>query len=351
MWRRYDSVFSVCLTVLAALFFVCVLEAEGLHVWAQRLETGAVRTIVLPLTEAWSVGLKSLGLGRFRQAALSAKSTLAPAMLARQMDAPAELVAPPVLASVSAPAPEPLAKPKRAGSKANPGASSKVLSAEPRLPPIELGVDLQVALAGDSMMAVGLAPSLMRSLVNDKGLRLVRAYRSGTGLARPEVYDWLEHYPKMLGASHPRLVICALGANDGQNVQVGKKVLEFASLEWDEFYRGRLNAYLGMVLKADTQLLWIGMPVMRERRFAQKMRHMNELVRGELLRYPNVTWLDPNPALGYTGNEFAQYRENSRGKMIKMRQDDGIHMTDEGAAFLLDQIRDWLLRSTLTQKN
>jgi len=194
------------------------------------------------------------------------------------------------------------------------------------------------------MMAVGLAPTLTRGLSIEKGVHLLKAYRSGTGLARPEVYDWLQQYPLMLGAMRPQLVICALGANDGQNVQVGKKVLEFGSPEWDEFYRGRLTAYLDMLLKPQTRVLWVGMPVMKERRFAQKMLHMNTLVQTELQRYPAVTWLDPNPALGYADNVFAQYRVDERGKLIKMRADDGIHMTDDGAAYLLAPIRDWLAR-------
>jgi hypothetical protein len=197
------------------------------------------------------------------------------------------------------------------------------------------------------MMAVGLAPALTRGLATDKGLRLLRAYRSGTGLARPEVYDWLQQYPQMLGAARPQLIICALGANDGQNVQVGKKVLEFGSAEWDEFYRTRLTAYLDMLLKQQARVLWVGMPVMKEHHFAQKMLHMNALVQAELQHYPAVTWLDPNPTLGYINNAFAQYRATERGKLVKMRADDGIHMTDEGAAYLIAPIREWLAHAVV----
>jgi len=46
-----------------------------------------------------------------------------------------------------------------------------------------------VALAGDSMMAVGLSATLLRQAAGHKDLRMVKAFRSGTGLARPEVFN------------------------------------------------------------------------------------------------------------------------------------------------------------------
>src|SRR5262249_47349265 len=101
-----------------------------------------------------------------------------------------------------------------------------------QLPPLGLTQEVRVALAGDSMMAVGLAPTLVRGLAPEKDLHVLRAYRSGTGLARPEVLDWLVEYPRILGANKPDMVICAMGANDAQNVQVGKQVLQFGSPQW-----------------------------------------------------------------------------------------------------------------------
>lgn len=189
------------------------------------------------------------------------------------------------------------------------------------------------------MMAVGLAPALRRNL---DGVHIIKAYRSGTGLARPEVFDWLQKYPLMLGEARPRIVICSLGANDGQNVQLGKEVLAFGSPAWDAYYRQRLTAWLDLLTRDGSQVLWVGMPVMRAPVFARKMEHMNALVQDVLKAYPGASWLDPNPALARETGSFAQYRADARGKQIKLRQDDGIHMTDEGALFLLPGIRAWL---------
>ena len=344
------------MTLLVALLVGGLLEAEGLRIWAERLGVGPLRMLAQPVTTTWADALQPLGFDRPRALALQTKAVLAPTMLAAgpavapgfDLASVGEL---PVSVDVALhqsflPVPRVAVETIETA----PVTIRMTVTNAPLLPstaaglPLETGSGLQVALAGDSMMAVGLAPTLKRGLAADKGVHLLKAYRSGTGLARPEVFDWLQQYPQMLGAARPQLVICALGANDGQNVQVGKAVLEFGSPEWDGFYRHRLTAYLDMLLRPQTRVLWIGMPVMKERRFAQKMRHMNELTRDVLTAYPQVTWMDPNPALGYTDNVFAQYRASERGKLVKMRADDGIHMTDEGAGYLLDPIRDWLAR-------
>lgn len=364
MPRRFQPLSRMILTLAAALAVGVVLEAEGLKIWAERLEIGFMRNVSVPVTESWHRLAGSFGAEAPRRAALDAKAQWAdrfapptgqevagadagtePAHDEKRLVSGSILSAPP--ASSSAPA---TASPVKAQGREAPRVAQAVQSApvaalpvEPSVerPPVAVGGAPHVVLAGDSMMAVGLAPVLRRGL----GVNVVKAYRSGTGLARPEVFDWLVQYPVMVSGVKPALVICALGANDGQNVQVGKKVLAFGSPEWDAFYRGRLTAYLDLLTRDGHKVLWVGMPLMRSQPFSRKMKHMNALVQDVLKDYPQVSWLDPNPALGYGSAVFAQYGADARGRMIKLRQDDGIHMTDEGAAFLLPAIRQWMSSS------
>lgn len=348
MASRSESLFRVFLTLLAALLLGAVLEVDGLRIWAERLGMGPLRELAVPATRTWQAWLQPFG--QARAMALQAKAEWAPVMLGAAATKP-------VVSALERAGELPMSVDLAMRLPQQPlptwtdvAAPAPLVTTVPLLPAEALSLasaaegSVQIVLAGDSMMAVGLAPTLRRGLAAETGVHLLKAYRSGTGLARPEVFDWLQQYPPMLGAARPQLVICALGANDGQNVQVGKDVLAFGSPAWDAFYLGRLTAYLDMLLKPRTHVLWIGMPVMKERRFAQKMQHMNELTRAALARYPQVTWLDPNPLLGYAGEVFAQYRADEHGKLIKLRADDGIHLTDDGAAYLLEPIRAWVGR-------
>lgn len=326
MYRRHDHLSQMALTLLAALLFGAVLEAEGIHTWAQRLTVGPLRAQVLPLTQRWAEVVGTVYLQTPRRHILQAKAELAPAMLPTEPVAVARLpVAPPAVA-------EPVARPAAAEPAQTPAA----------VPPHGVAV----VLAGDSMMAVGLAPTLKRWLAEQQNVHVIRAYRSGTGLARPEIFDWTVEYPLMLGKAKPAIVICSMGANDAQSVQVGKKVLAFGTPDWDDFFRERLTRYLDVVTVEQPQVLWVGLPEMRSPVFAAKIAHMNELIKTTLQRYPNTTWLDPAVRLADAENKgFQQFRTNAQGKLIKIRADDGIHLTDDGAAYLLDPIQGWFARA------
>lgn len=352
MLRRFDSLSHVALTLCGAILLALVIEAEGLRTWAQRLELGALRSASLPVAEAWADAVRPLGLSAPRAQLLVAKEALTP-VFAPALQAPTTLAQRQPAESPVMPAPELVPEPAPASSPpvsstvplaeaSTPLAQPAAASADASRPLVLSAEELRIALTGDSMMAVGLAPAITRGLGVDKRVQLVRAFRSGTGLSRPEVFDWLERYPRMLGEAHPDLVICSMGANDAQNVQVGREVLRFGTPEWDAFYLQRLDSFLTLITANDARVLWVGMPVMREKGFSRRMAHMNELVRQALQAHPSVQWLDPNPALGYVDNAFAQYRANARGKLVKLRADDGIHMTDEGAGFLVEPIRAWL---------
>lgn len=380
MLRRHDSLSRMALTLLAALLCGAVFEAEGLHTWAERLSIGPLRDVALPATATWRGWTAPLHLEQPRVSLLAMKANLAPVMLAQQA-APTPSVSSSVASSTSLPtsSPAPLSAPSPAPDALAPVpalvARTAVLDASVAAQPtpalvsaspapadpaklaaapvanddVKLNVPangINVALAGDSMMAVGLAPTLKRWLAEQEHVRVIPAYRSGTGLARPEVFDWIAEYPRMLGQAKPAIVICAMGANDAQSVQVGRQVLQFDTPEWDAFFRARLSAYLDVLTKEKPHVLWVGMPPMRSKEFSAKMAHLNELLKSTLARYPNTTWLDPTPAMaGPEGPGFQQFRAQRNGKMVKLRADDGIHLTDDGALFLLPPIRHWMAQA------
>jgi len=222
--------------------------------------------------------------------------------------------------------------------------SSSTEVAEPRTVAPVVAPSMQVALVGDSMMAVGLAPVLRRNITRENGARLVRAYRSGTGLGRPDVFNWPAQYPQLLGAARPELVICAIGANDAQNFQVDRTVYSFGTPAWKQMYAERVREFAKLLTRDGARVLWIGMPVMRESGFARRMTSLNGLVKEVLAEFPQITWVDPNPYIAGSGGSFEQYRQDQRGKLVRLRADDGIHLSEDGAAYLLPAIYSWMQR-------
>jgi hypothetical protein len=330
---------------MAGFVVVCVLlESEGLASWANHLEIGPLRTVAVPVTEAVAKALRPLGVYRLRDGTLD--------NLARVgwSDDVARVAAVNLATGASAPASGNggAAAVAKAPTPSALGAETPLVRDVPRvtsllpLLPVEAGKTRVVALAGDSMMAVGFSSELMREAANDPHLRIVKAFRSGTGLARPEVFNWMTEYPAMLGAEKPDVVLVAIGANDGQGFVENGKVLAFGSEGWAKVYQARVASYLAMVSAGGARVVWVGLPPMRVASYDDKMATINKIAYTVVSQSPGAVWWNP---VSYVGDEMGRYREygaSAGGGSVRLRQADGVHLSDEGAGLLTGVLLKWL---------
>ena len=197
---------------------------------------------------------------------------------------------------------------------------------------------LGIALVGDSMMAVGLAPYLKRTLGKQENVHLITAFRSGTGLARPEVFDWIAEYPKLLDGQTVNLVICAMGANDAQGFVENGKVQAFDTPEWHATYRQRVLDLAKLLTRDGTKVVWMTLPVMRSDKFSAKTARINQILKEVLTDLADVQVLDANTVLADEAGHFRPFAKDAKGKLVSLRQGDGIHVTDAGAQLLADKL-------------
>jgi hypothetical protein len=358
-----QSIRQLALLLAGFLTAIALLESGGLASWANHLEIGPLRTVAVPVTASLQKALHPLGVGAIRDHALETLARAGwsddPALLAeaantsRAGDLPkasgcataASATAPRSILTPGAGSPPPGAHPLSPNA---PGAQTPLLADLPRatvlapLPPIEPGKPRVVALAGDSMMAVGLSATLLRQAAGNKNLRMVKAFRSGTGLARPEVFDWMDEYPAMLGAEKPDVVIVAIGANDGQGFVVDGKVLPYGSEDWHKVYQERLANFLALVGAGGARVVWVGLPPMRIPVYDQKIAAINRIAYTVVSQSPRAVWWNP---ASYVGDEAGKYREFvtlANGRTTRIRSTDGIHLSDEGADLLTTVLMKWL---------
>ncbi len=347
---------------LAAAGFVAVLlllDSGGLASWANRLEMGPLRLVAVPAVDALQRVLKPLGveaartraleglalLGWSDDAALVAKETKTGSSGAPATGGCATGATPASLGAVAHPTTGATSGARTPGAA---GADAPLVSNVPRmteltpLPPVEAGRPRVVALAGDSMMAVGLSATLMRQTATNKNLRMVKVFRSGTGLARPEVFNWQEEYPAMLGAERPDVVIVAIGANDGQGFVVDGKVLAYGSEGWRKVYQERLAAYLAMVGAGGARVIWVGLPPMRVPTYDEKIAEINRIAYTVVSQAPGATWWNPVSFVGDDAGRFREFVTLGNGKTMRIRSADGIHLSDEGAGLLTGVLVKWL---------
>jgi uncharacterized protein len=350
-----------------------LLESAGLVSWANHLDIGPLRTVAIPVTAALEKAMHPLKIDGLRAEALA---TLARAgwsddafAVAAAQNKPRGInlrttspAIPSALAWLSrsrsteptgaAHADGTATRPSRLTSSPGTGADMEVgaaLSASvprvsplPPLPPVSGGKPRVVVLAGDSMMAVGLSATLMREAAGHKNLRIVKAFRSGTGLARPEVFNWMDEYPAMIGAEDPEVVIVAIGANDGQGFVENGKALPYGSQAWVGTYQRRLADYLAMVSAGGARVVWVGLPPMRVPAYNEKIAAINRIAYTVVSQNSQATWWNPVSFVGDDEGGFREFATSANGRTTRIRAVDGIHLSDEGAALLTSVLVPWL---------
>jgi hypothetical protein len=362
-YRRFSSVQQMSAGIGTFLALSLVLESGGLVDWAHRLDLGPERTIAVPLAEALHRGLAWTGLEQVRRRELIALARAGwsddPAALAEVRAAksaptvrkPALEVAagkPPtsaVLAKEPAPTKPALSSPKPA---AEPSPAPQPMAGDPPLMstlpiivPVEAGKQRTVALAGDSMMAVGLSSALLREAPRYKDIMIVKAFKSGTGLARPEVFDWQTEYPAMLNDAHPDVVVVAIGANDGQGFEQDRVVYPFGTDGWIAIYQQRVQAYLDLLEADGATVVWLGLPPMKSNVYDARIALVNRIDYAIVSASPQAIWFSTAGIIGDSDGRFEDFAQVG-GHAVRMRQGDGIHLSDDGAALLAAKLLPWL---------
>jgi hypothetical protein len=221
--------------------------------------------------------------------------------------------------------------------------SPPLVSRLPPLEPLAPGETRTVALVGDSMMAVGLAPTLLRAAPQAKHLTLVKSYRSGTGLARPEVFNWQTQYPAMLKDARPDLVIVAMGANDGQGFVEDGVVYDFGTQRWREIYQQRLQAFLQMLEANGATVVWVGLPPMKQGSYNARMAVVNRIAYSVVSASPQAVWFSTSALLGDANGSYEEFGR-VHGSTVRLRAEDGVHWSDDGASLVTAQLMAWLER-------
>jgi hypothetical protein len=346
---RYNSLPQLAAVMAGFMVAILLLESQALLTWADGLEVGSARSRAVWVTAAVHNFLQPLGVERVREESLDGLDRLG------WTDDPARLfAAKKSYASAAAGAASPCSAAARNSRlealKAAPANSirTRVVASVPGrmtlepLPPAAPGQSRVVALVGDSMMAVGLSDMLLQQTAGNQNLRIVKAFKSGTGLARPDVFDWMQEYPAMIGSQRPDAIIVAIGANDGQGFVEDGKVLAFGSDAWVKVYQSRTSDFLNLLTQSGAQVVWVGLPPMKSGSYNDRVAQINRIAYTVVSQNPQATWWNPQSYIGDENGAFREFLTTPDGRTTRIRVIDGIHLSDEGAALLSPTLIHWL---------
>jgi len=192
---------------------------------------------------------------------------------------------------------------------------------------------LRVAVIGDSL-SQGLGPAIERWM-NPSVVRVLSLGRQSTGLSREDYFNWEAGMRQIVEEFRPDLVFVLLGSNDAQ-AQISRDgtSIPVGSVRWLEGYGERAANLLGEATRAGTHVVWVGIPVVKERRHWDFYRRVNDIYRETASADPFGTYLDAwTPFEGRDGG-YTAFVRNDRGDLVEVRASDGVHFTQTGYSFL-----------------
>ena len=355
-YHHFSKLSQLAASVGAFVLVALLLESGGIYDWAGRLDLGPERTVALPVATALHRVLAPLRIERGRQHALVELARVGwsddPAALAEANELP-RLAKPMTSTAVVATGTTGTA-PAHTAAGTKPATATTITrpvplrtDAAPRLcilptiPAIAASGTRTVALAGDSMMAVGLSSTILRQAPHYKALSFVHAFKSGTGLARPEVFNWQLEYPAMLKDAQPDFVLVAIGANDGQGFVEDGVTYPFGSEGWKQIYQRRVQAYLDMLTAKGATVVWLGLPPMKSDSYDARIALINRIDYSVVSASPHAIWVGTAGVVGDADGRFRDFGEID-GHTTRLRQGDGIHLSDDGATLITTKLLPWL---------
>jgi hypothetical protein len=186
---------------------------------------------------------------------------------------------------------------------------------------------LEVLVTGDSQAEfVG---QRLVDVVPDGLVRTEVVARNGTGLTRPEFFNWELNARQEIADRRPDAVVMLIGGNDGFNVAVGGALYGPFTPEWETEY-ARRAAVVMRELGGDGErpVYWAPSPTARDEEFNRIFRIQNFAVERAAKAVPGARYVDLYSRIG-----GGRYSSTARidGQRVISRQPDGIHFTREGA--------------------
>lgn len=204
----------------------------------------------------------------------------------------------------------------------------------------------KVLIVGDSDAGV-FGPYLQRMLRKSQLITSELDYKTSSGLARPDFFDWPAHLAKIIPQVRPDIVVVTFGGNDGQSLtDKNRNVVAALTVsnpaKWRAEYAKRVGRVMDMLNRDRTTVIWVGIPNGPSNEFTARLRIQDQAVRAEAKKRPTIRFVDTwNRFVGIDGGwaEFVIDPRDGQGKDVRSNV-DGFHLNENGAEILAIDIAD-----------
>lgn len=196
-----------------------------------------------------------------------------------------------------------------------------------------------VLFIGDSMLQ-SFAPHMQKWLKNQHHINSLNLGRHSTGLTNQSYYDWpVEAEKRFAETPNLKLVVLLMGANDAGNISVSKrKNAIFKTPEWAEVYGQRILKIVDSAEQHGAKVIWLGLPYMRLEKYDQKIRYINQVL-AQTLSHSNALYFPIHHLLDGGKNSYQDVLIH-KGKLVRIRHKDGIHLDSFGELLILEALKE-----------
>lgn len=195
----------------------------------------------------------------------------------------------------------------------------------------------RIGVFGDSF-GDGLWAALYNQLPRREAFHVLRYSQQATGFTRYRQTNLEETLATQLADGPVDVAVISFGANDVQGIFVDGRVAPLLSPRWQAEIAARITRYVGMLRAQGADVVWVGLPMMRDPAFDRQVQALNRFHAGVMARL-GVPFIDTRAAaVGPDGRYASHLVDPATGAPWLVRAGDGIHMSMKGYRLLTDAL-------------
>lgn len=217
------------------------------------------------------------------------------------------------------------------------------------LTPFPGGEVYRLQVVGDSL-AEGLQDALVQGLGSDPRLEIDRKMRWLSGISRPDHAEEVKQVTQGLVTEKKNVVVVLLGTQDRWSLRGPNGRLPVGSREWRDLYGKRIGEVMRTFKSNGAAVYWVGLPIMRRPEVNEAAQALNDVMR-ERAYLSGIKFIDVYAGFADENGEFSPYGPDLTGTPVRLRERDGILMTEAGYAKLAHFVEREVKRDLAQAKN
>lgn len=185
----------------------------------------------------------------------------------------------------------------------------------------------RVLVVGDSQ-AQGLAGGLRWLYRTNRKVHILDHSKISTGLVSVAFYNWPDQVHKLAATEHADVAVVMFGANDRPPVRVHGAVDPTMLANFTKIYSARVHDIITTLQNAHIPVIWVGHPIVRDETFSADMAILNDIFQHQTTQ--NNAQFVPLWSTFSEDDHYSAYGEGVDGVKVRLRADDGIHLTPPG---------------------